>query len=150
MSIFSNIKDSVIDTTESLKEVMGGALKGACNVIMEPKKDMQTDTRSPARSPARSPVQVKKTDSVEEYQNSSLVEQMYVLNISNLMGSEYVLYIEDIMRMVTIQVIIQFMMYLQSPSSNKFFDANFIQIVLYVILGVTAYWLLVRKCVKVV
>jgi len=131
MSIFSNIKDSVLDTTETFKEVMGGALKGACNVIMESKS--------------------KSKEELETFQSSSdSSEYLYSLNISKLLGSEYILYVEDVMRMVTIQIIIQLMMYLQAPSSNKFFDTAFIQIVLYVVLGVTAYWLLVRKCVKVV
>jgi hypothetical protein len=75
-------------------------------------------------------------------------EQLYQVNVSQYIDKEYIPFLEDLARMVTIQIVLQFMLFVQSPSSNPFFDIRFMQVLLYIILGVSAYWLVLKKLVK--
>lgn len=56
--------------------------------------------------------------------------------------SEYVPYCDDLVRIVTIQFVIQFMMMLRGASS---FDTDFLELVLYILAGVSMYWLILKK-----
>ena len=75
---------------------------------------------------------------------------MYTINVSKYLNPEYIALLDDIARMVTIQIVIQLMIFLSSPSTNSFFDIRFFEILLYVVLGVSAYWLVIKKLVKLV
>lgn len=76
-------------------------------------------------------------------------EAFYAVPITTLFGSEYVPYAEDLLRMVTIQCVIQLMLFLQSPSFAVLFSPAFFELVFYVVLGVSVYWLLLKKVVVV-
>jgi len=56
--------------------------------------------------------------------------------------SEYIPYCDDLVRIVTIQFVIQFMMMLRGASS---FDSEFLELVLYILAGVSMYWLVLKK-----
>jgi hypothetical protein len=56
--------------------------------------------------------------------------------------SEYIPYCDDLVRIVTIQFVIQFMMMLRGASS---FDSEFVELVLYILAGVSMYWLILKK-----
>jgi len=145
-SIFSQIKDTVADTTDSVKDIVGEAMNQAYSALSQ-KDDLKKSIQDSVESViAKDKEKTKETFVV----SSGASDNLYSLQISKYMGAEYIPYVEDVMRMVTIQIIIQLMMFLQSPSTNKFFDIHFFEIIFYVVLGVTAYWLLVRKCVQVV
>jgi hypothetical protein len=77
-------------------------------------------------------------------------DTLYVWDLTAMVGKDYIGYVEDIMRMVTIQVIMQAMYFMRSPSIETFFSASFGELVLYIVLGVTFYWLVVRKLVRIV
>ena len=143
-SIFSQIKDTVVDTTDSVKDIVGEAMNQAYSALSQ-KDDLKKSLHDSVESAKEQSAHTKETFVV----SSGASDNLYSLQISKYMGAEYIPYVEDVMRMVTIQVIIQLMMFLQSPSTNKFFDIRFFEIIFYVVLGVTAYWLLVRKCVQV-
>jgi hypothetical protein len=68
--------------------------------------------------------------------------------VSQYIDKDYIPFLEDLARMITIQIVLQFMLFVQSPSSNPFFDVRFIQVLLYIILGVSVYWLVLKKLVK--
>jgi hypothetical protein len=146
-SIFSQIKDTVVDTTDSVKDIVGEAMNQAYNAVSQ-KDDLSKSVQDSVES-----VKEKEKDRSATKEtfvvSSGGADNLYSLYVSKYIGAEYIPYVEDVMRMVTIQIVIQLMMFLQSPSTNKFFDVHFIEIVFYVVLGVTAYWLLVRKCVQV-
>jgi hypothetical protein len=72
---------------------------------------------------------------------------MFPLNVSSFINKEYFPYIEDVLRMITIQIVIQFMYFLQAPSVSSFFNASFFEILFYIVLGVTTYWLIVKKLI---
>lgn len=52
----------------------------------------------------------------------------------------------DIVRMLTIQFIIQFLFYVNTDN-NPFFSADFLLLSLYITLGVCVYWLIIKKLV---
>lgn len=60
---------------------------------------------------------------------------------------DYVGVIDDIMRLVLIQIVIQLMFYLNSPTDFPFFTPSFVAILLYIVLGVAFYWLIFRKII---
>lgn len=60
---------------------------------------------------------------------------------------DYVHVIDDVIRLVMIQVIVQLMFYMNSPVDFPFFTPVFLAVLLYIIIGVSAYWLVFRKLV---
>ncbi len=71
---------------------------------------------------------------------------LFTINISNVIGPEYVPFFTDVARMLCIHLTIQFMYYIGSDNV-AFFSSEFIVMILYVILGVMIFWLIVRKIV---
>lgn len=61
---------------------------------------------------------------------------------------EYTGMLDDILRMVTIQVVIQFLYYLNN-TDTPFWSSDFVLLVLYVVLAVCFYWLVVKKLVTI-
>ena len=72
------------------------------------------------------------------------MESLYVINVKN---KEYIDFINDVLRMVTIQWMIQFLFYINNPSDVVFFSADFFLLLIYIILGVCVYWLIIKKLV---
>ena len=72
----------------------------------------------------------------------------YLLNISNrLGGEEYVHMCNDFLRMVAIQTTLQLMVFLSNPSETAFISAEFILVLIYILIGLSLYWLVLRKLV---
>ena len=72
------------------------------------------------------------------------------LDVSTLVGDEYVPLVDDTMRMLTLQIIIQFMLMLRSPKEYSMFSESFFELLFYIVLGLMTYWLVIRKLVKIV
>lgn len=64
-----------------------------------------------------------------------------------LPSKEYIELIDDIARMVIIQFAIQFLFYLNNPSTIQFFSGDFILLVIYMILGILLYRLVFKKMI---
>jgi hypothetical protein len=73
------------------------------------------------------------------------METLYVVDIPQ---KEYIGLVDDIARMVIIQASIQLLLYATSPEQNQFFSADFILLVIYIILGICLYWLVFKKLVS--
>jgi hypothetical protein len=73
---------------------------------------------------------------------------LYEIKISEYIQPEYIEYFEDVIRMITLQFIIQFMYFIKSPNENTLFSYNFIELVLYIIIGLSVYWLIFKKVIK--
>ena len=58
---------------------------------------------------------------------------------------EYAQAVDDIVRLVIIQCVVQAMFTMNSPEAFPFFSAPFLATVLYIVIGVGAYWLVFRK-----
>lgn len=78
------------------------------------------------------------------------MDTIYTLNISEKLGSEeYIDAVDDVLRMIVIQVMVQFMFYLNDPTENTFFTETFFATLLYIVLGITFYWLVVKKVITI-
>jgi hypothetical protein len=73
---------------------------------------------------------------------------LYEIKISEYIQPEYIEYFEDVIRMILLQFIIQFMYFIKSPNENTLFSYNFIELVLYIIIGLSVYWLIFKKVIK--
>lgn len=69
---------------------------------------------------------------------------MYEIKID----SQYKDFADDLFRIVGIQIMANLFFYLSDPSKHEFFSSDFIRSLMFVILGITAYWLIVNKLVK--
>lgn len=77
----------------------------------------------------------------------SSASSLFSVDIGEALGLDFVPMANDIMRMLCIQVAIQVMMMLSGAPGASFFTADFILLVFYTTLGLTLYWLAVRKVV---
>jgi hypothetical protein len=72
---------------------------------------------------------------------------LYQINISEYFGPDYVDMFNDIARFVCIQVAIQIMLYSINAQQFPFFSSDFFMLLIFIIVGVMAYWLVLRKVV---
>lgn len=70
------------------------------------------------------------------------MDSLYVVDVPY---KEYILMIDDMLRVVCIQVAIQLMLF--ASGDSQFFTAEFIMLVIYIVLGVALYWLVAKKLV---
>jgi hypothetical protein len=71
-------------------------------------------------------------------------DSLYVFQIPN---KEYIDVIDDVFRMVTIQLSIQFLYFLNSSDTVSLFSTDFVLLVIYMILGILFYRLVLRKMI---
>ena len=69
---------------------------------------------------------------------------MYIVDVPN---KAYIELINDVIRMITIQFMIQFLFYINGPDDTVFFSIDFFLLLIYIILGVCVYWLVIKKLV---
>jgi hypothetical protein len=72
---------------------------------------------------------------------------LYNVDVSSKLGPEYVNLFDDVARMVLIQLTIQLMFYLTAPDRG-FITDEFVLLVLYIVLGVSMYWLVFKNLFK--
>ena len=70
-------------------------------------------------------------------------KSLYKIKISK----EYKEYIDDLVRMGTIQIIANIMFYISNPMDNKMFSQMFAKTLIFILLGVSVYWLIIRKLI---
>jgi len=73
-----------------------------------------------------------------------MASSLFQLNLN--IDKEYIPLINDVIRMVVIQVIAQ-MLFSFTSSNNKFWSGVFIQTLIYIVIGVMCYWLIMRKII---
>ncbi len=71
---------------------------------------------------------------------------VFTIPISRILGEEYQPMISDILRMVCIHFTIQFMMYVGGTDTN-IFSREFIEMLLYIVLGVLVFWLVFKRII---
>lgn len=69
-------------------------------------------------------------------------------NITKFVDKEYIPYVEDLIRIIILQVVIQFMYFVKDPSNNDLFSINLLELIIYISIGVSVYWLIFKKLVK--
>ena len=62
--------------------------------------------------------------------------------------AEYFNAVHDVMRMVSIQVVVQFLFAVVNAKENPFFSILFLQTIMFVVIGVLFYWLIVQYLIQ--
>lgn len=91
-----------------------------------------------------------KIDKVKEEPVLVRSDTLIDLEVSSVLGDEYIPLINDLSRMITLQVIIQLMLSMRDPVEYPFFSQHFFELLFYIVLGLMTYWLVVRKLFKLV
>ena len=66
-------------------------------------------------------------------------------NIKN--SSDYNNLYNDLIKYVTILLVVNLLMFVSNPSKNKFMGSNYIKFMTYVLLGIVTYWLVISKVI---
>lgn len=63
-------------------------------------------------------------------------------------SEEYRPCLDDMVRMVTIQIMVNLLLYYTDPGRYPFFGEQFLATLLYIIVGIMLYWLVIRKIIR--
>jgi hypothetical protein len=74
-------------------------------------------------------------------------DSLYIIKVSDNLGNEFIPYINELIKMVTIQFLIQFMLFLKTPKLSIIFNFEFLEILTYIVLGLSLYWFAVKKLI---
>ena len=73
-----------------------------------------------------------------------------VVPLTQFVSPEYIPFVEDLIRMVVLQFVVQMMYFFKDPLRCTLFTFEFVELLLYAIVGVSVYWLVFKKVVKIV
>ena len=63
-------------------------------------------------------------------------------------NQEYKPYLMDLMRMVSIHLTLNVMLFIIDPANNKLFHQSFFMSLIFILFGVSVYWLIFKKFVR--
>lgn len=92
----------------------------------------------------------KKEDKLVEVPVLVKSDTLIDLDVSTFFGDEYIPLINDLARMITLQVIIQLMLSMRDSKEYPFFSQHFFELLFYIVLGLMTYWLVVKKLFKLI
>jgi hypothetical protein len=81
---------------------------------------------------------------------NSIFPRVYEINISNKIGEDYLPMIDDISRLLVLQLVIHLMYFLRNPYEYNFIDFNFFELIIYIIMGSCVYWLLFKRLIRII
>ena len=73
-----------------------------------------------------------------------------VVPLTQFVSPEYIPFAEDLVRMVVLQFVVQMMYFFKDPLRCTLFTFEFVELLLYAVVGVSVYWLVFKKVVKIV
>ena len=91
-------------------------------------------------------LKINENNELKLERNDTLVD----FEVSSFLGNEYIPLLNDLSRMITLQVIIQFMLSMRDPVEYPFFSQHFFELLFYIVLGLMTYWLVVKKIFKLI
>ncbi len=124
-----NLDDVESDILKSLNEVE--------NKIKNVEENVQKEIENKADKVIETPILIK---------SDTLID----LEVSSYLGDEYIPLLNDLSRMITLQIIIQLMLSLRDPEEYPFFSQHFFELLFYIILGLMTYWLVIKKLFKLI
>ena len=72
-----------------------------------------------------------------------------IFNFKLDIDKEYIPYINDLIRMSIIQTTVHLLFFTANPTNTPLFGANFLSTLLFIIVGISFYWLVVQKIVYI-
>ena len=65
----------------------------------------------------------------------------------NKVDEEYKNLFNDLIKFVTILVVLNLLMFMSNPSENSFMGTTYLKLMVYIILGLSTYWLVISKVI---
>lgn len=62
-------------------------------------------------------------------------------------SSDYNSLYNDLIKFLTILIVVNILMFVSSPNKNKLLGSNYIKFMSYVLLGILTYWLVISKLI---
>tara|TARA_B100001741_G_scaffold297408_1_gene282106 strand:+ start:570 stop:797 length:228 start_codon:yes stop_codon:yes gene_type:complete len=62
-------------------------------------------------------------------------------------NDEYKQLYNDLVKFITILVVLNLIMYISNPSQNVLLGSNYIKLMTSIVLGITTYWLVISKII---
>ena len=75
--------------------------------------------------------------------------KFYELSVSKILNEDFTHLCNDALRMILLQITIQFMFFTKNPEDNPFFTYIFMETLIYLIIGLCIYWLILKKIIKI-
>lgn len=76
------------------------------------------------------------------------MDSIFVFDVSHKLGKEYVRVCDDVLRFVSIQFVVQVLLFTVNSEAFPIFSIDFLLLLSFVVLGVMFYWLIVTRLVK--
>jgi hypothetical protein len=76
------------------------------------------------------------------------METVWTIDVTRLVGEDNLNYVEDSIRLIMIQVVIQVMLVVTDPDRFSFYDGEFLSLLLFLFAGISAYYLIFKKLVR--
>ena len=77
----------------------------------------------------------------------SLAKDNSLYTIDLPINQEYKPYLMDLMRMISIHLTLNVMLFIIDPVNNKLFNQSFFMSLIFILFGVSVYWLIFKKFV---
>ena len=144
-----NVEDDIKKTLKNVKN----KLQEFQEKFKENKEEIQEVNKEEIQEVVKEKIQeVSKEVVKEEIQEDKELkiksDTLIDLEVSSILGNEYIPLINDLTRMITLQVIIQLMLSMRDSKEYPFFSQHFFELLFYIVLGLMTYWLVVRKLFK--
>lgn len=68
-------------------------------------------------------------------------------NLQYDVDDEYKQLYNDLIKFITILIVLNIIMYISNPSQNVLLGSNYIKLMTSIILGITTYWLVISKII---
>lgn len=69
-------------------------------------------------------------------------------NLKYKVEEEYKDLVNDIIKFVTILIVLNLLMFISNPNENVFLGNTYLKLIIYIILGLTTYWLVISKVIQ--
>jgi len=80
--------------------------------------------------------------------DSVLPHTLFSVDVTEILGKEYVPVVNDLVRFLLVQIGIQFMLYISDPQHIAFFSSDFMVLLVFLTVSVLFYWLIFCKIVS--
>lgn len=78
---------------------------------------------------------------------SKIPNSIFEVDVSNTLGTEYVCMLNEILRLLMIQIGIQLMLCMVDPEKFSVFSQDFTVLLLFIVIGVMFYYLVLQKII---
>ena len=78
-----------------------------------------------------------------------LGDSLYNIKLSDSLNGTSIYFVNDSIRMICIQFIIQFLYFMKKPSEHPLLSETFLELILYMILGIGFYWFVIERLIRI-